>query len=88
MGHPPQQTTTEGSSSLSPRQYYSVECTGMEERLVDCTWTIKFVKSQKKDAMVFCREGTISCDVFCCINHIERSTRELFLFIYNYLHTP
>lgn len=57
LDHPPNSATSDSSSSLWTRQYYSVECTGLEERLVDCTWTINNVKSQRKDAMVLCREG-------------------------------
>lgn len=51
-------TTSEGSNSLSSQQYYSVECSGLEQRLVDCTWSIRNVKSSKKDAIALCREGT------------------------------
>ena len=48
-----------GSSSepLSSLQYYSVECTGLERRLVDCTWTIRTVKSSKRDAIALCKKG-------------------------------
>ena len=46
-------------SSLSAQQYYSVQCTGLEARLVDCTWTIRTVRARKKDAVVLCKEGEV-----------------------------
>lgn len=38
-------------------QYYSLTCTGLEQHLADCAWSLKKVKAKKEDVMVLCREG-------------------------------
>jgi hypothetical protein len=53
-----QEDTTGGKfNSLSPREYYSVECTGLEDYLVDCVWSIRTTQLKKMDVMVMCTQG-------------------------------
>jgi len=48
--------SSDGEVSVE-RQYYSVECTGLENRLVDCSWTIRTIESRKRDVLVICTNG-------------------------------
>lgn len=56
-GSLPTRSTPPGPDTLSSQVYYSVECSGLENKLNDCTWSRKYKTSAKRDVMVLCRES-------------------------------
>ena len=59
------------AGSLSSQQCHSMECTGMEENIDDCIWTVKEANPVFKDAIVLCSEGMYHSEFLCNISSVD-----------------